>query len=117
MFNMERVMIIVKSGPGDGARVEEGLRLSAAMLGMDYPQVLVFVDDGIECLRPGAFRDPVTGDYMKAAADLAGVHVLSESLRERGLRVDDLDPGLEAKPVDLARLAEMTAECDVTAAF
>jgi len=114
---MERMMIIVKSGPGDGARVEEGLRLAAAMVGMDYPPVLVFVDDGVECLRPGAFSDPVTGDYLKAAADLAGIHVLSESIEVRGLGGDDLDLGLEAKPVDLARLAEMTAECDVTAAF
>ena len=110
-------MLIIKRGPEDGAKVEEGLRLSAAMLGMDYPPVLVFVDDGVECLRPGAFRDSRLWDYLKAAADLAGAHVLSESLEGRGLGVDDPDPRLGATPVDLARFAEMTAKSDVIAAF
>ena len=110
-------MFIVKSGPETGPQVEEGLRLSAAMLGMDYLPVLVFVDDGVECLRPGAFRDSRLWDYMKAAADLAGVYILSESLEVRGLGVDDLDPRLGATLVDLPRFAEMTAESDVVAAF
>lgn len=114
---MMRAMIIVKSGPADGARVEEGLRLAAAMLGMDYMPVIVFVDDGVECLLPGAFSDPVLGDYLKAAADLAGVHVLSESMEVLGVDVDDLDPRLEATPVDLTRFAEMTAECEAAAAL
>jgi len=110
-------MIIVKSGPEDRAGVEEGLRLSAAMLGMDILPVLVFVDNGIECLRSGAFSDSSMWDYLKVAADLAGVHVLSESMEARRLRVDDLDAKLAATPVDLARLAEMMVECEVAAAF
>ena len=114
---MGRVMLIIKTGPEDGAKVEEGLRLSAAMLGMDYLPVLVFVDDGVGCLRPGAFNDSSLWDYLKAAADLAGVHVLSESLEVRGLGVDNLEPSLGATPVDLVRLAEMTAESYVIAAF
>lgn len=114
---MEKVMFVFKSGPGEGSRVEEGLRLSAAMLGMDRLPVLVFVDDGVECLRPGAFRDEDLWDYLKASADLAGVHVLFESLIERGLKIGDLDPRLEATPVDMSRLAEMAAENDLVAAF
>ena len=113
---MGRVMFIIKSGPA-GSQVEEALRLSAAMLGMDYLPVLVFVDDGVECLRPGAFNDSDLWDYLKAAADLAGVYVLSKSLEGRGLGIDGLDPRLGATPVDLARFAEMTAESYVIAAF
>ncbi|MFQ6052615.1 MAG: DsrE family protein, partial [Candidatus Bathyarchaeia archaeon] len=109
---MKKVMLIVKSGPGARSRVEEALRLSAAMLGMDYPPVLVFVDDGVECLRPGAFSDPDLWDYLRTSADLAGVHVLSESLEERGLAFSDLDLRLGATAVDTARLAEMAAESD-----
>ena len=114
---MESVMLIVKSGPGEEARVEEGLRLSAAMLGMDRPPVLVFVDKGVECLRPGAFSDTGVWDYLKASADLAGVYVLSQSLRELGLDVGDLDSGLKATPVDMSRLAEMAADSDVVVAL
>ena len=97
--------------------MKEGLRLSAAMLGMDRPPVLVFVDGGVECLRPGAFSDVGMWDYLKASADLAGVYVLSESLREFGLDVGDLDSRLEATPVDMLRLAEMAADSDVVVAL
>lgn len=114
---MERAMFIIKSGPVDGSRVEEGLRLSAAMLGMDYLPILVFVDEGVNCLRPGAFSDPSLWDYLKATADLAGVHVLYESIKEWGLRVGDLDSRLGAKPVDMTQLAGMAAESDVVVAF
>lgn len=114
---MGSVMIIVKSGPEEGAGFEEGLRLVAAMLGMDYMPVVVFVDAGVECLRPETIGDQVMGDYLKAAVDLAGIHALSESLESRGLGVDDLDLGLEVTPVDLVWLADMVAEVDTTVAF
>jgi len=114
---MGSVMIIIKSGPEEGEGIEDGLRLVAAMLGMDYMPVVVFVDDGVECLRLGRLGDQVMRDYLKAAVDLAGIHVLSESLEARGLGVDDLDPGLEVTPVDLAWLADMVAEVDTTVAF
>lgn len=117
MSHVEEVLFIVKSSPGKGSRVEEGLRLSAALLGMDYLPVVVFVDEGVECLRIGAFSDPGMGDYLKAAADLAGIHFLFESLMERGLEVGDLDSGLKAAPVDMAQLAEMAADSDVVVAF
>ena len=114
---MEKMMIVVQSGPDDVTRVMGGLRLAAAMLGMDWTPVVVFVDDGIECLRPGVIGDPVLGDYMKVAADLAGIYVLSESLEARGTSVDDLDPGLDVTPVDLAWLADAAAEIGTTAAL
>ena len=114
---MENMMIVVQSGPDDVTRVMGGLRLAAALLGMDYTPVVVFVDDGIECLRPGVIGDPVLGDYMKVVADIAGIYVLSESLEARGMSVDDLDPGLDVTPVDLAWLADAVAEIGTTAAL
>ncbi|RLI09320.1 hypothetical protein DRO42_04495 [Candidatus Bathyarchaeota archaeon] len=109
-------MIVVTSGPRAVSRIGGALRLAAAMLGMDYPPVLVFLDEGVNCLRPGAL-DPGLWDYLKASADLADVHVLSESLEERGLGVDDLDPRLGATPIDMDGLAEMAEEVEVTVAF
>jgi len=109
-------MIIIKSGPRDGPKAGEGLRLSAAMVGMDRIPVLVFVDDGVECLLPDVF-DEVGRDYLRTAADLAGIHALSESLVGHGLRIADLWPGLIVKPIDLSELAEMVEGSDVVAAF
>jgi len=110
------MMIAVKSGPGAVSRIGGALRLAAAMLGMDYPPVLVFLDEGVNCLRPGAL-DLGLWDYLKASADLADVHVLSESLEERGLGIDDLDSRLGVTPIDMDGLAEMTGEVEVAVAF
>jgi len=113
---MAELMIIMKSGPLE-ARAEEGLRLSAAMLGMDEPPAMVFLDDGVDCLLSGAFEDPVTLEYLRVAADLAGVHALSESLGERGITPEDLDPALGVELLDIEGLAEMTREYRSVVAF
>ena len=47
---MGDAMLIMRKRLIPGSRVEEGLRLSAAMLGMDYPPLLVFADNGVEIL-------------------------------------------------------------------
>ena len=70
---MDGLMILVRSGPGETGRVEEALRLAAAMLGFDELPAIVFIDDGVRCLRPQAFSDPTIQDYLQAAADLAEV--------------------------------------------
>jgi len=105
---LKTVMVIIKSSPKEEPRVEEGLRVSAAMIGMDYPQKLVFLDQGVECLRPGVLDDSDIRDYLKATADLSGIYVLSDSMKERGLHIDDLDPTLSPTPVAVAELAEMS---------
>lgn len=113
---MAELMIIVKSGPRE-ARAGEGLRLSAAMLGMDEPPAMVFLDDGVECLLSGAFDDPVPLEYLRVAADLAGVHALSESLGELGVTPQELDPALKVELLDMDGLAEMTKEYRSVVAF
>lgn len=114
---MDTVMIVIKSGPDSAPRVSEGLRLSAAMLGYDQMPVIVFVDDGVECLRKGAFEDPTMVDYLQASSDLAGVHALSESLEARDIEIGDLDRNLEVKLLDLDGLAGMMSECRAVATY
>jgi len=109
---MDTLMIVMKSGPGAIARVGEGLRLSAAMIGYDWLPVIVFIGEGVECLREGAFDGSEMVDYLKAASDLAGIHALSGSLEARGIFPDDLDETIEVNPLDIDGLASMMAECD-----
>jgi sulfur relay (sulfurtransferase) DsrF/TusC family protein len=113
---MAELMIIMKSGPRE-ASAGEGLRLSAAMLGMDEPPAMVFLDDGVECLLREAFDDPINPEYLRAAADLAGVHALSESLEERGIPAEVLDPDLGVEILDIDGLAEMAREYRSVVAF
>ena len=116
MGDLEKAMIIIRSGPGDGPKAGEGLRLSAAMIGMDRIPVLAFVDDGVECLLPDVFDD-VGRDYLRTAADLAGIRVLEESLIEHGIQPSDLWSSLVVKTIGMTELAELVASSDMVAAF
>ncbi len=110
-------MLIMRKRLFPGSRVEEGLRLSAAMLGMDACPYLVFLDNGVEVLLPDALYKNSLRDYLRVMSDLAEVYVLKESLDERGLRVDDLDREIEVTPIDMGELAEMTKRCSVVTTF
>lgn len=110
-------MIVVRSGPLEKYGVVEGLRLSAAMLGMDRSPLMVFLDAGVECLRLRTITDPDTLDYLQASAELGEIRVLSESLEERGIRAEDLDTSFAAAPLDIEGLAGIIAECRLVVVF
>ncbi|UCD45405.1 MAG: DsrE family protein [Candidatus Bathyarchaeota archaeon] len=110
-------MIVIRSGPRRVFRAIEGLRLAVAMLGMDRPPLIVFLDEGVQCLREGVFDDPVMNGYLHASSDLAQITALSDSLKEHGLGDKDLNPGLEIKAIGLDELTEMMAGCESVAAF
>lgn len=114
---MVSFMVVVGHGPREIFRVVEGLRLCAAMLGMDQSLTIVFADGGVRCLRPGTFEDPVMKDYLNASSDLAGIHVLEPSLGEQGMSAEDLDPDLDITLIDMEEFAEMMGDCKAVAAF
>jgi sulfur relay (sulfurtransferase) DsrF/TusC family protein len=114
---MNETMLIMRKRLIPGSRVEEGLRLSAAMLGMDYFPKIVFVDDGVEILLPDALYKNSLKDYLMVMSDLAGVYVLEESIYERELTLDDLEPSIEATVISFDELAEMAKECKVITSF
>ncbi len=100
-----------------GARVEEGLRLSAAMLGMDYPPLLVFVDNGVEVLMPEALYKNSLRDYLEVVSQMVGIYVLEESLAERGYTAGDLEPSLGVTVIGFGELAEMAKRCSVITSY
>jgi len=114
---MGETMIVVKSGPQETSALEEALRLAAAIIGFDEPPKVVFVDDGVRCLLPGALSDLALNDYIQAAADLAGIYVLSDSVEAAGYSAVDLEEGLRAEIVSIEELAAMIGECGSVVAF
>ena len=114
---MGEAMLIMRKRLIPGARVEEGLRLSAAMLGMDYPPLLVFADNGVEILMPKALYKNSLRDYLDVVSQLAGIFVLDESLTERGYTVDDLEPTLDVTVIGFDELAEMAKRCSVLTSY
>jgi len=110
---MDGLMILVRSGPEETGRIEEALRLAAAMLGFDELITIVFIDDGVRCLHPQAFIDPILHDYLQAAADLAGVHAVSSAKESGG----DLDPALGVNLIGMDELVAMMEDNAAVASF
>ena len=110
-------MLIMRKRLIPGARVEEGLRFSAAMLGMDYPPLLVFADNGVEILMPEALYKNSLRDYLDVMSQMAGLYVLMESLTERGYTVEDLESTLDVTGIDFEELAEMAKRCSVITSY
>jgi sulfur relay (sulfurtransferase) DsrF/TusC family protein len=110
-------MLVMRKQLIPGSRVEEGLRLSAAMLGMDHAPYLVFLDNGIEILLPDALYKNSLKDYLRAVSDLFGVYVLRESLDERGLSEDDIEPFIQANFIDFNELVEIAKKCSIITSF
>ena len=106
-------MILVRSGPEETGRVEEALRLAAAMLGFDELPAIVFIDDGVRCLHPQAFSDPTIHDYLQAAADLAGIHAVIRTEESGG----ELDAVLGATLIDAEELVTMMKDYATVASF
>jgi sulfur relay (sulfurtransferase) DsrF/TusC family protein len=117
MIAMGETMLIMRKRLIPGSRVEEGLRLSAAMLGMDYLPNVVFVDDGVEILLPYAIYKGNLKDYLMVMSDLAGIYVLQESLIERGLTLDDIEPSIDATLIDSDELGQMAKKCTIITSF
>lgn len=103
---MGKILIIIKSSLGEGSQAAEGLRLAAAMLGMDVIPTLIFLDRGVDLLLPGGVEGDLL-DYLKAISSLAGVKALRESLGSMAL---NQELGVEA--IDMDRLIDLILECE-----
>ena len=106
-------MVLVRSGPEETGRVEEALRLAAAMLGFDELPAIVFIDDGVRCLHPQGFSDPTLRDYLQAAADLSEVHAVSGAKESGG----DIDPTLGVNLIGMDDLVTMMGGYAAVATF
>ncbi|MCW4050670.1 MAG: DsrE family protein [Candidatus Bathyarchaeota archaeon] len=114
---MGETMLIMRKRLIPGARVEEGLRFSAAMLGMDYLPIMVFVDAGVEILLPEALYKNNLKDYLSVMSDLAGVYVLEDSLTARGITKEDLEESISATVVDFSEFSEMAKKCSIITSY
>ncbi|MGQ9680267.1 MAG: DsrE family protein [Candidatus Bathyarchaeia archaeon] len=110
---MISTLILVKSESGMG-KVEEGLRLAVAMIGMDHIPHVVFIGKGVECLLHEG-SSGIVYEYLKTLSSLIEIHVFSESMIERGLKPEDLD--VKATLIGIEHLRKMMRECKSIVAF
>lgn len=114
---MGETMLIMRKRLIPGSRVEEGLRLSAAMMGMDYMPIMVFLDNGVEILLPDSLYKNNLKDYLMVVSDMAGVYALEESLQEHEISLDDLESSVDVTVIDADELAEMAKKCTIITSF
>ncbi len=113
----DETTFIFRSRVEPGSRFWEGLRLSAAFVGMDHIPMIVFMDDAVRGLLPGALPLRQLWEYLKTTADLAGIYVLDIDMEEAHFKLKDLDPELNVKMITLDELAERVSENRVVAIF
>ena len=118
---VSKVLLVIKSAPGEGIRAAEGLRVATAMIAMDVLPQILFLDDGVRCFvksqMPETPGHTSFSDRLKAISDLIGIHVLSDSLKQRRLEKDQLEGGYNVKTLTLNQVADMFAQCESVIPF
>lgn len=112
------VMILFKSGDSAFPDIFEALRISMSMIGMDLMPKLLFCCEGVNFLLKNSkhSNDEKYTLYLKTMADIAGINVLSTSLKERHLSHADLDETLNIQVISARQASSMVSRSDSTLA-
>ena len=115
-----KVLLIIKSPPYGSLRAVEGLRIATAMIAMDVLPHLLFIDDGIYCLirnqKPETAGLDSYRERLNTLADLVGLHVVSESMVERELKLADFVHS-QVRIVTLDEAAKLLIESETAITF
>jgi sulfur relay (sulfurtransferase) DsrF/TusC family protein len=112
----KEVTIILRSPPSTSSKVLETLRIAVAMVGMDMMPNILFCCEGVYCLLKGE-KSAEYAEHLRSIADLAGIHVLSNSLEERRLTPSDLDKTLAPKIVSLEEASQLISKSSIVFAL
>jgi sulfur relay (sulfurtransferase) DsrF/TusC family protein len=122
------ILIVVRHGPYGGFQAAEALRHANGSISLGYRPVVALVDDGVYLAR--ADQEPGESEWLSLGGTLEEViarglyekkdspaefYVDQESLRQRGLEMDDLVEGLE--PIHSEKVAGLMAEHRVQLIF
>ena len=114
------ILLVVKDSPQEEGRVAEGFRMATAMIAMDVLPQILLVDDGVFWLvkkKLDEFENPSIKERLQTLSDLVGLQVLSDSLAQRKLKLNDLDEGYNARALSLDEAVELIMQNDAVIAF
>ena len=117
---MVNTILLVFKGSPEEEGVAEGFRMATAMIAMDVLPQILFVDDGVFWLvkkRLDESGNPSIKERLQTISDLVGLQVLSDSLAQRELKLNDLDESFSAKVLSLDEAAELILQNDAVIAF
>jgi hypothetical protein len=84
---LANTIFIFRSSLNYESRFWEGLRISAAFVGMDHIPLIVFIGEVVLGLKKGAIQTILFLEYLKTSADLAGLYVLDNNLKEEKISI------------------------------
>ncbi len=112
------ILIIVRKGPYSGFQAAEALRHANGSLSLEFRPVVVLLDDGVYLAKEGqtpeqsrwlalseTFDEVIARGLYENKESPAEFYVEEESLRQRGLELDDLIESLE--PIDSGKVTDL----------
>lgn len=114
---MADTIFIFRSPIKPGSRFWEGLRMSAAFVGMDHIPLLIFMDESVLGLKKDVIESETFWEYLKTSADLAGLFVFDESLNQFKILLNELDPDFNVQLLTFDEIVEKISRAKVITTF
>ncbi|MBN1329074.1 MAG: DsrE family protein [Candidatus Heimdallarchaeota archaeon] len=119
---MEKVIVIFRKGPYGQINSLEGVRIAQGLLVLDVETDAIFIDDGVFNLIKNQKPEGI-GHYSVMRA-LEAMHrydipifACESSLKQRGIKLEDIDPNLEVKIISIQELSDLLLQADATIAL
>jgi tRNA 2-thiouridine synthesizing protein C len=119
---MEKCLIIFRKGPYGQINSLEGIRVAQGFLVLDVETECIFTDDGVFNLINDQNPDGIGHHTVMGALEALhkyDIPILAceTSLKQRGIKPEDLDPQLEVKIVSIEEIGVLLESADATIAL
>ena len=119
---MERGIVSFRKGPYGQINSLEGIRVAQGLLVLDVETDAIFIDDGVFNLIKDQNPDGIGHHSVMGALEAMHrydipIFAFEKSLKQRGIKPEDLDPKLEVKIISLDKFSELLLQADATIAL
>ena len=119
---MDHVIVIFRKGPYGQINSLEGIRVAQGLLVLDVETEAVFIDDGVFNLIKDQNPDGIGHHSVIGALEAMHryeipIFACKDSLEERGIKLEDLDPKLDVKIISLVEFSDLLLQADAAIAL
>ncbi len=111
---MDKLLVILRKSPYGMINAAEAVRHAGAAAGFDYKAMLYLVDSGVYTAKKGQDTAGTgfsgLGENLELLADQMDIYACQNSLKERGLKNDDLLEGVKVDDGEVLKQALNNAQ-------